>query len=178
MRPPARWADALAHLADPLPLLAMLAAACGIALLRGRPREALAALVVVAGANLTTQVLKVAPRPPALPAAPRRTTSSARSPSPAATPPRPPRSRSPSLFVVPRRLRPLTAVLGAGLVFAVGCSVMVLAWHYPSDVLGGILVAAGWGFAVLAALRALAARGPRAPSRSAQASSRAAISVK
>ena len=36
---------------------------------------------------------------------------------------------------------------------AVGCSRVVLHYHYPSDVLGGWLVAAGWGFAVVATLR-------------------------
>jgi membrane-associated phospholipid phosphatase len=53
--------------------------------------------------------------------------------------------------------------------------VMILAWHFPSDVLGGILVACGWGFAVLALRRAAEGSGssPRA-----QASSRPAISVK
>ncbi len=52
-------AEGLAYLADPLPLLFLLAAACAVALLRGRPRDAVAAVVVVAGANVTTQVLKV-----------------------------------------------------------------------------------------------------------------------
>ena len=45
-------------LGDPLPLVGFLAVACSIALLRGRPRDALAATLVVAGANLTTQALK------------------------------------------------------------------------------------------------------------------------
>ena len=63
----------LAHLGDPLPLLAMLAAVCAFALAVGRRREALAAVAVVAGANLTTQVLKVAPRAPALPVRARAT---------------------------------------------------------------------------------------------------------
>ena len=30
---------------------------------------------------------------------------------------------------------------------------MVLGWHYPSDVLGGLLVVGAWGFAALAWLR-------------------------
>jgi PAP2 superfamily len=38
--------------------------------------------------------------------------------------------------------------------FAVGCSVVVLHRHYPSDVVGGWLVAGGWCFAVVAGLRA------------------------
>jgi membrane-associated phospholipid phosphatase len=66
-------------------------------------------------------------------------------------------------------------VAGACLVLAVGCSVMVLPWHFPSDVLGGVLVACGWGFAVLA-LRRIAEGGGSAPR--AQVASRSAISVK
>ena len=54
---------------------------------------------------------------------------------------------------------------------------MVLAWHFPSDVLGGILVASGWGFAVLA-LRRVAEGGGESPQSQASASSRPAISVK
>ncbi len=145
-------AEAVAHLGDPVALLAMLAALCAVALWRGRPRDALAAFVVVAGANLTTQALKALlahPRvQPALGgdpidpnAFPSGHTTAAASIAVAA------------LFVVPARLRPLTALLGAGLVAAVGGSVVLLDWHFPSDVAGGVLVAAGWGFAVLAARR-------------------------
>src|SRR3954447_6454829 len=52
------WAEALAPLADPLPLLGFLAAAVGVALLRNAPSRALAAVVAVAGANVTTELLK------------------------------------------------------------------------------------------------------------------------
>jgi hypothetical protein len=55
----------------------------------------------------------------------------------------------------------VTATAGAVLVFGVSFSVLVLRWHFPSDVLGGILVATGYGFAALAVLRHLAVR-PRA----------------
>ncbi len=73
------------------------------------------------------------------------------------------------------RWRPAVAAAGTVFVVAVGCSVMVLAWHFPSDVLGGILVAGGWGFAVLAARRI--AEGGDSP-RQTQVSSRPAISTK
>jgi membrane-associated phospholipid phosphatase len=53
---------------------------------------------------------------------------------------------------------------------------MALDWHYPSDVLGGILVAGGWGFAALAGLRV--ARGGGSRRQPLQLGSRAAISVK
>lgn len=167
-------AHVLVHFGDPLPLLAMLAGACGIALLRGRPLDAVAAVVVVAGANLTTQVLKVALAHPRFqPVLGWDQLGAVAFPSGHAT-----AAASIAiayLFVVPPEFRAFTAFAGACLVAAVGCSVMILAWHFPSDVLGGILVASGWGFAVLAALRVAA--GPE-PARPDQVSSRAAISVK
>ena len=79
-------------------------------------------------------------------------------------------------FAVPARLRALTFVAGAVLVFAVGVSVVTIGWHYPSDVLGGLLVAGGWGFAVLALMRF--ARAARRTPAGGQASRPAAISVK
>jgi membrane-associated phospholipid phosphatase len=168
------FADAVAHLADPLPLLAMLVAACGIALWRGRPLDALAAVVVVAGANLTTQMLKVAlahPRfqsvlgsdqlgPVAFPSGHATAATSI---------------AIAFAFVVPPDWRVAVAAIGACFVLAVGCSVMVLAWHFPSDVLGGVLVASGWGFAVLALWRAAEGGGSGGRAR---ASSRPAVSVK
>ena len=164
----------VAHLADPLSLLLMLAVACGIALRRGRPLDAIAATAVVAGANLTTQILKVAL------AHPRYQAALGYSQPTAAAFPSGHVTAAASIaiafaFVVPRDLRAIVAVLGACFVAAVGCSVMILAWHFPSDVLGGVLVASGWGFAVLA-LRRVAEGGGAAPP--AQVSSRPAISVK
>ena len=49
----------VAHLGDPLTFLLLAALAVAVGLKRGRRREAIAALAVVAGANLTTQLLKV-----------------------------------------------------------------------------------------------------------------------
>jgi membrane-associated phospholipid phosphatase len=146
--------EAIARLADLLPLLGMLVVACYIALRRGRPECALAAAAVVAGANLTTQILKqVFPHQPVgeviagghfnLFDFPSGHSTAAASIAIA------------FLFVVPRGLLSLTALLGATLALGVGCSVVVIAWHYPSDVLAGYLVAAGWGFATLAVVRAL-----------------------
>ncbi|HEY8809656.1 MAG TPA: phosphatase PAP2 family protein [Solirubrobacterales bacterium] len=168
-------AGAIASLGDPLPMLAMLAVACGIALLRGRPRSALAAVLVVAGANATTQLLKV------LLAHPRVKLAIGGDPFEPNTFPSGHTTAAASiaigyLFVVPAALRKLTLTFGAAFTLAVGCSVVVIGWHYPSDVLGGILVAAAWGFAVLAAMRAIAPPQPAGGGR--QLSSPAAISVK
>jgi len=167
------FADAIAHLADPFPLLLMLALACGIALRRRRPLDAAAAVAVVAGANLTTQILKVLlAHPRVQPVLGGDQIASVAFPSGHAT-----AATSIAIafaFVVPYSVRPVVAVLGVTLVAAVGCSIMMLAWHFPSDVLGGILVASGWGFAVLAVLRFAETPAPD----HAQPVSRAAISVK
>ena len=48
------------------------------------------------------------------------------------------------LIVLPPRLRPPVAVLGAGFAALVGASLLLLGSHYPSDVLGGVLVATAW----------------------------------
>jgi membrane-associated phospholipid phosphatase len=46
-------------------------------------------------------------------------------------------------LVTPRLLRPLTAVIGTFVVIGVGWAVLVLRWHYPTDVIGGVWVGAG-----------------------------------
>ena len=65
-----------------------------------------------------------------------------------------------AVLVAPARLRPAVAVLGGGFAVAVGFFLLVLAWHMPSDVLGGYLVAALWASLAVAALRAAENRWP------------------
>jgi membrane-associated phospholipid phosphatase len=141
----------LMHSADLLPLIILLAVACGLALHFGRRREALAALVLVAGANLTTQILKAALAHPRYePILGYRQIGSASFPSGHAT-----AALSIALafvLAVLRSWRSLTALAGAVFTLAVGCSVLVLNRHFPSDVLGGWLVVGAWFFAVLAGL--------------------------
>jgi membrane-associated phospholipid phosphatase len=152
-----------AHLADPLPQLAMLALVCLMALRLGRPRHAIAAVALVAGANLTTQILKVAlAHPRHQPILGYHQIGLTGFPSGHAT-----AAMAMALafaLVVPRPWRPAAVLLGACLVVAVGCSVVVLHRHYPSDVVGGWLVAGGWCFAVVAGLRRTPKR--RAPTTS------------
>jgi membrane-associated phospholipid phosphatase len=156
-------------------LLLALVLACGIGLARGRPRQAAAALVVIAGANLLTQALKVLlsshPRLQVILGAeqfqwdgfPSGHVTAVASVAIAFA------------FVVPRRLLPVVAIVGAGLVTAMAWAVLALNWHYPTDAVGAVLVASAWGFAALAGLRALeGGRYRRAP----QLGRRAAISVK
>ena len=49
-----------------------------------------------------------------------------------------------SVLAAQARLRPFVAALGAAFAVAVCYSFLELGWHYPSDVLGGFLVAAAW----------------------------------
>jgi membrane-associated phospholipid phosphatase len=153
------------NLGDLAALLVLLSTVCVIGLRLGRRREVVAAIVVVAGANLTTQLLKTTlehvrhrafehgielPWPNSFPSG--HTTAAA--------------SIAVALFlVVPAAHRLSAAAAGAALTAVVGLSVVILAWHYPSDVLGGLLVVGTWGFAALAWLRSRAGR-DRAPSTS------------
>lgn len=146
-------AEDVAALADPRPFALFTAVLVCIALARGRPRLAVCVAVVLVGANVTTQILK-----PAL-AHPRvhemvwdAGISSAAWPSGHTT-----AAMSLALclvLVAPSRLRPLAATVGGVFAVAVVYAILVLGWHYPSDVLGGFLVATGWTFLGLAALRA------------------------
>ena len=125
-----------------------------IALVRRRPRLALASAAILLGANVTTQLLKpllshqrahelLGGAPPVAPAS---------WPSGHAT-----AAMALALsfvLVMPARLRPLTAGLGAAFAVAVSYSFLTLGWHYPSDVFGGFLVAGIWASLALAALSA------------------------
>jgi hypothetical protein len=55
-----------------------------------------------------------------------------------------------SVLAVPPRLRPMTTCLGAAFAVAVSYSFLTLAWHYPSDVFGGFLVAGTWTMLAIA----------------------------
>jgi membrane-associated phospholipid phosphatase len=70
-----------------------------------------------------------------------------------------------AVLVAPVQLRPLLTVLGAAFAAAVGCSLLILAWHMPSDVVGGYLLAALWMALAVAGLRAVDRRWPPAATR-------------
>lgn len=151
-------ANVIAHLCDPAPFLVLSAAAVALAFARGRARLAIAVATILLGANLTTEILKpllaqTHPHwmiPAGVPIHP------ASWPSGHAT-----AAMSLTLaliLVAPARRRPLVAAAGAVFVVAVCYSFLTLAWHYPSDVLGGYLVAVTWTQLALAALFALDAR--------------------
>ncbi|MGO9319369.1 MAG: phosphatase PAP2 family protein [Solirubrobacteraceae bacterium] len=143
-------ANFLLHLLDPLQFVLWGTALVAVAIARERPRVALAAAAVMALAPLTSETLK-----PLL-AHPHASVGSV-SIGPASWP----SGHSTAalalvlaaVLVAPARLRPIVASIGAVFALAVGCSLLILAWHMPSDVLGGYLVATLWTALAVAALR-------------------------
>ncbi len=153
-----RVAYHVASLCDPVPYVLFVPIPIAIALLRGRPRVALAVGVILLGANLTTHLLK-----PLL-AEPREASFFGWiSPIGAASWPSGHATAAMSLtlssvLAVPGRLRPAVAALGALLSVAISYSFLTLGWHFPSDVFGGFLVAATWTLLAVAGLLAAEAR--------------------
>jgi membrane-associated phospholipid phosphatase len=135
-----------------------------VALARGRPRVALAVVLVMALAPLTAEVLKPLLAHPH----PRFGTVHV-------GPPSWPSGHSTAaltvvlctVLVTAPRLRALVTTLGGVYALAVGCSLLILAWHMPSDVLGGYLLAALWMAIAVAVLRIADRRWPSANRRSA-----------
>ncbi|UFU07145.1 phosphatase PAP2 family protein [Ruania halotolerans] len=122
---------------------AALIAAVTFAILQRRRSIAIGAVVLLGGANVTTQLLKeVLPRPNldvtyvlgnSLPSG--HTTVAA---SVAAT----------ALLIAPHRVRGVVAVAGAGYAVLTGLGTLVGGWHRPSDVVAAYLVVAAWYFLV------------------------------
>ena len=150
-------AQVAAHSADLIPLAVMLAVVFAWGWSMGRRWEAFAALALVAGANVATQMLKIllahprvqaslGPNQPGAEALPSGHATAAMSLALAA------------VVVAPARVRASVALVGATYVIAVSISILVLGWHFPSDVLGGLLVASGSFFCIVAAIRTAPSR--------------------
>jgi membrane-associated phospholipid phosphatase len=147
----------LLHLLNPLQFVLWGVALMAIALARERPRVAVAVLAIMGLAPLTAEVLK-----PLL-AHPHFSVGgvyigAASWPSGHAT-----AALAlvwSAVLVAPERLRPLVAGIGTAFALAVGCCLLILAWHMPSDVLGGYLLASLWTALAVAVLRAVDRRWP------------------
>jgi membrane-associated phospholipid phosphatase len=68
-----------------------------------------------------------------------------------------------AVLAAPPRARPAVAALGALFAAAVGLALLILAWHMPSDVLGGYLFATLWTALAVAGLRLAERRWPSGP---------------
>jgi membrane-associated phospholipid phosphatase len=66
-----------------------------------------------------------------------------------------------AVLVSPPRWRPYMAAVAVLFSLAVGASLLILAWHMPSDVLGGYLVASFWTALAVACLRLADRRWPQ-----------------
>jgi membrane-associated phospholipid phosphatase len=149
--------NVLLHLLEPTQFVLWGVALVAVALARERPRVALAVIALMTLAPLTSETLK-----PLL-AQPHDQIGSV-SIGAASWPSGHSTAALALVFsailVAPRRLRPLVASLGAAFALVVGCALLILAWHMPSDVIGGYLVAGLWAALLVAALRAAERRWP------------------
>jgi hypothetical protein len=131
-------------------LLVSIAVAVVVAIARRRWGDAVRAVLVAGGANLTTQILKAALERPdttaltdynlanSLPSGHTTVAASV---------------VAMAMLVVPRALRPWAAGIGAVYVAATGVATMSLAWHRPSDALAAIAVVTAWTLLVLVPAR-------------------------
>lgn len=152
----------VAALGGPVPVGLMAVALALYALARGRPRSAAFVIVLLALTSVSSQALK------ALLAYPRPDTGIAYVAAEAFPSGHGTSSMSLAialLVVVPARLRPLAALVGAGFSLAVSFSIVASGWHFPSDVVGGYLLASSWALVLLAGLRSADRRFPERSGR-------------
>jgi membrane-associated phospholipid phosphatase len=143
---------ALAGLADPLPYALAGLACIGVALARRRPWRAAAVLSLLLVTGATTQALKHVLAEP-------RFTSWLGADN-QIDPTSWPSGHSTAamtlalcaVMVAPPALRAVAALVGGAFAVGVGYAVLALAWHFPSDVLGGFLVAGMWTSVAIAVL--------------------------
>lgn len=161
---------------DPNPYVYLVLVPLVVALLRRRPRVVIAVGAILLGANITTELLKhliTTPRAGSLFAGGVSWLPGGSWPSGHST-----AAMSlvlASVLAAPARLRPAVAALGAVLSVAVGYSLLAEGVHYPSDVLGGFLVAAMWTLGSVAALLTAERWRPSPRVSSGQVSVRAAL---
>jgi len=146
----------LTHTADPLPLALALGALSAAGFAARRRRQVATAIVAVASANVATQFLKLALAHPRFHPVLAAQIEPAAFPSGHAT-----AAMSLALAAVivsTPRWRPVVAAAGCAYVLSLVTAILALGWHYPSDALGGLLVASGSAFGAVGASRALAGR--------------------
>jgi membrane-associated phospholipid phosphatase len=154
-------ASGLAHLCNPFPYALAAVAVIAVAAAVKGPRTSAAVGLLLVGANVSSQVLK-----PLLSHHRElyytqwhlNNINDASFPSGHAT-----AAMALSLavlMIVPRAYRPITAAIGTIFTIGVTFSILMLSWHYPSDVVAGFLVATAWGLVSIAALRYAGERWP------------------
>jgi membrane-associated phospholipid phosphatase len=151
----------LARLADPLPYGLMGLLCIGVAFRRGRAWTAVAAAVVLVGTGVTAQTLKhVLDQPRYAPWLPWDPTAN-EWPSGHAT-----AAMTLALcavMVAPSAWRAVTALVAWCATVGLAYATLALTWHYPSDVLAGLLIAGVWVSVAVAVLLRIEPSDPRAP---------------
>ncbi len=153
-----RTYNSITHAGDAAGLLVILALLAWYGLRRGRRREVAAALGAALIANVTTQVLKVVLSHPRYVPGPVGSVGPEAFPSGHATAAM--SAAVAAVIIAPPDRRTLAAILGAAYAVLLSVGLVILAWHFPSDVLGGMLCATGFGFVAIAGLRWAEVRKP------------------
>jgi membrane-associated phospholipid phosphatase len=148
----------LAHLGDTVPYACAGLLCIAVALVRRRGWRALAVACLVVVTGITTQVLKHALAQPRIERWLPEQVANNSWPSGHSTAAM--TLALCAILVAPPALRGATALLGGAFAVGVGYAVLVLGWHYPSDVLGGFLVAGLWTSLAVAALHRVEAPEP------------------
>jgi membrane-associated phospholipid phosphatase len=125
----------------------VLAAVC---LVRGRPRVALAVIGLVGATSISSELLKLLLAHPRYPSSLHYPVGPEALPSGHATAAM--SLAMAGVLAAPRRGRLAAAVIGSALALGVGAAVIVVHWHYPSDVVAGYLLATGWALTAVAGL--------------------------
>jgi membrane-associated phospholipid phosphatase len=150
----ARWVHELSYrlsdFGDPPTVVLITAVLAIVCLVRGRPRSALAVVALVGATSLSSELLKLLLSHPRYPSAIHYTLGPEALPSGHATAAM--SLAMAGVLAAPRRGRLAAAIVGSVLALAVGAAVIVIQWHFPSDVIAGYLLATGWALAILAVL--------------------------
>lgn len=149
--PGAQLGDDIVLLFDPAPFAAMVVGIVALAVMLGRTKAGLLAAGAMLAANVSTQILKPllaiqrdfplghAMGPEAYPSGHTTAVMSV---------------ALALVIIAPPRLRALAASFGGVLTVVTVFSIMMLGWHYPSDIVGGLLVATFWACLAVIPLRA------------------------
>jgi membrane-associated phospholipid phosphatase len=148
----------VAHLCDTLPYAVAGVLCIAFALARRRGWRALAVACLLAVTGVTTQLLKHALARPHLEHWLPEQVATSSWPSGHSTAAM--TLALCAILVAPPALRAAAAMLGGAFAVGVGYAVLVLGWHYPSDVLGGFLVAGLWASLAVAVLHRVEAPEP------------------
>jgi membrane-associated phospholipid phosphatase len=150
----------IARIPDPLPYAILGCLLIGIALWRRRPWRAATVTVLLLITGATTQILKHVISTPRVSQwlGPWGQVANASFPSGHST-----AAMTLALCAVmvsPPAQRAVVALFGGAFAIAVGYATLALTWHYPSDVVGGYLVAGMWVSLAIAVLQRVEHAGP------------------